>query len=119
MQPARGGGIADGFGDVHRERDHVMLHARFNFMNARGVNFRAFANNFRRVLRNLSGFGQRFRGGNFNVQPLLKAIRIAPDAAHFFSSVTMDQDALLDGRLDFRSTSLITTFKCVGRFPAL
>lgn len=95
MQPACGGGIADGFADRHRERNDVVLYARFNFIYARDIYFRALTNQRGGFARHLPRFGEGFRRGKLNVQPLLKAIRIAPNAAHFFTRVTWNQNALL------------------------
>src|SRR6202790_3258012 len=43
MEPARGSWIADGFADVHGEGDDIMLHAGFEFVNARDIHFGARA----------------------------------------------------------------------------
>src|SRR5580692_8607689 len=91
VQPARGGGIPDGFNHIHRERNDVMLHARFEFVNARNVYFGAGSNGQSGVFRHKSSVGKRFRGGQLDIQPLLEAIRLAPDLAHLLAGVTWDQ----------------------------
>ena len=51
MQPARRGGIADGFADSHGERDDIVLHAAFNLMDLHHIDFGARANRGRGVFR--------------------------------------------------------------------
>ena len=64
-----------------------MLHFGFDLVDARDVDFGARAQRRGRVLGHLAGFGQRFRGGEFDVEPFLEAIGVAPDAAHFFARI--------------------------------
>ena len=95
VQPARRGRIADRFADVHGERDHVVLHARFDFVDARDIDFRVRANRRGRFFRHFAGFRQRFRGGQLHFQPLGVFVGVAPDAAHFFAGVAWNQLWLL------------------------
>ena len=88
MQPARGGGIANGFSDIHRERNDVMLHAGFEFVDTRDVHFGALANDRSGVFRHQASFSERFRGGQLDIKPLLEAICIAPDLAHILAGIT-------------------------------
>ncbi len=62
MQPARGGGIGDGFADGHGETDDVVLHSGFELMDLRHVDFSASANGGRGILGNLASFGKRLSG---------------------------------------------------------
>lgn len=91
MEPARGSWIADGFADVHGERNDVVLHARFEFVNARDIHFAASTNRRRRIFGHEASFGKRLRGSQLDIEPLLEAIRIAPNLAHLFTRVTWDQ----------------------------
>src|SRR5580693_6581547 len=79
-----------------------MLHARFQLVNPRNVYFGTLANNRGGIFRHESSFGKRFRGGQLDIQPLLEAIRIAPNLAHFLACVTRNQTvspwALLESR---------------------
>ena len=91
VQPARGGGIADGFAHIHRKRNDVVLYARFQFVNARDIHFGALANDRSGIFRHEASFRKRFGGGQLDVEPLLEAIRIAPDLAHIFAGITRNQ----------------------------
>src|SRR5436305_1454747 len=63
MQPARGIGVGNGFADVHGEGDDVVLDARFDFEDARGVHFGAGTNGYRGGFGNEAGFCERFGSG--------------------------------------------------------
>ena len=93
MQPARRFRIADRFLHRHREGDHVVAHFRFDLVNARNVDARALAQFGGGLARHDARFGQRFRGGQLDFEPLLKPIFFAPDAAHFRARVAWDQIA--------------------------
>ena len=96
VQPARRGGIADRFADVHGERDHVVLHARFDFVDARDVDFGLSSRKVcSGVLRHEAGFGERFRRGQLDLEPLGVFVGVAPDAAHFLAGITWNQFNLL------------------------
>ncbi len=88
MEPARSGGIADGFANRHGEGNYVMLHAGFELEDAGGVDFGASANRGSSFFGNLPGFRERFGRGQLDLEPLSEFIRIAPDAAHLFAGVT-------------------------------
>ena len=65
VQPARGVGVAGGrhfFGDGGGEGDHVMLHARFNFVDAGDVERGVGAQGLRGVRWNFAGFSERLAG---------------------------------------------------------
>ena len=91
VQPASGGRIADGFANGHGERDDVMLHARFKFVNARHVHFGARANCHSRFFRDLACLRESFCSGNFHFQPLGEAVRVAPDMAHLRARIAWNQ----------------------------
>jgi hypothetical protein len=88
VQPARRIGIANRFAHRHGESDHVMLHARFEFVDARHIHFRAAAQKGGSFFGNLPGLGKGVRGGKLNIEPLLVTVSVAPDAAHFFAGIT-------------------------------
>ena len=95
MQPARGFGIGDRFLHGDGERDHVVTNFGFDFVDARDVHARAFAQLRGGFARNDAGFGERFGGGELDFQPLLESVFLAPDAAHFRAGVSCDQARLL------------------------
>jgi hypothetical protein len=98
MQPARGGGIADGFTDGHRECDDVMPHAGFEFGDARddcGIHASTLTNRIGRGTRHNAALGERFGGGEFDFEPVPELAFFAPDAAHLFARVSRDQFGLL------------------------
>ncbi len=76
MQPARGGGIADRFADGHGEGDDVVLHAGFELMDLRDIDFGASANRGSGILRDLARFGQGLRGCKLDFQPLGELVRV-------------------------------------------
>ena len=86
MQPARSIGLAGGrhfLGDGGSERDDVVLYFALNFMNAGDVEGGVLAQGARGFRGNFAGLRQRFTRGQFDGQPLLEAIFVAKDAAHF------------------------------------
>ena len=87
MQPARGFRIANGFTDGHGEGDDVVLHFGFELVDACDVDLGAGTQHRGRVLGHLTGFRQRVGGGQFNVEPFLEAIGVAPDMSHFFAGI--------------------------------
>ena len=91
MQPACGCGISDGFAHVHGECDDVVFYARFQFVDARGVDFGAGANCGSGLLRNFARFRERFRGSQLDFEPLGVFVSVAPDAAHFFAGIAWNQ----------------------------
>src|SRR5439155_12806689 len=91
MQPARSSRIADGFANVHGERDDVVFYAGFQIVDARGVDFGASANRGGGFLGNFARFGQGFRGGQLDFEPFRVFIGVAPDAAHFFARIAWNQ----------------------------
>src|ERR1043166_9091400 len=91
VQPACGDGIADGFADVHGERDDVVLDLDFQFIDASSVTFRLGANHGGGFGGNLAGFGERFSGGQLDFEPLGVFVGVAPDAAHLFAGVAWNQ----------------------------
>ena len=95
VQPARRFGIADRFLHGDGEGDHVMADFGFDFVDARDVNAGAFAQFRGGFARHDACFGERFRGGQLDVQPLLELVFFAPDAAHFRARVSCDQAWLL------------------------
>ena len=88
VQPARGHRIANRFANGHGEGDHVVLDARFQFIDARHIHLRARPQCRGGFFRHQAGFGQRIGGGQLNVQPLLVAVGVAPDPPHLFSRIT-------------------------------
>ena len=94
MQPARRFGIAHGFLHGDGEGDHVVPDFRFDLVDARHVHARALAQFARGFLRDDAGFGERFRGGQLDVEPLLEFVFLAPDAAHLRTRVACDQFSL-------------------------
>ena len=99
MQPARRFGIAHRFLHHDGERDHVVPDFGFDLVDPRHVNARPLAQFARRLLRDDSGFGERFRRGQLDVQPLLEFIFFAPDAAHLRTRIACDQFRLPDFEL--------------------
>ena len=95
VEPAGGGGIADGFADSHGESDDVMLHARFEFVDTRDVNFGVGANFGGGFFGDFASFRERFRGGQLNFEPLGEFVGVAPDGAHLFAGVAWNQLWLL------------------------
>ena len=91
MQPARRIGIANRFAHGHGERDDVVLDLGFQLVNARNVHARPLAQFRRRLARHRTGFRQRIGGCQLNFQPLLEAVLVAPDAAHFCACVSRNQ----------------------------
>jgi hypothetical protein len=91
MQPARSFGIANRFLHGNREGDYVVADFCFDFVDARDIHAGALAQGSRGLARHHAGFSERFAGGQLDFQPFLKAIFIAPDAAHFRASVACDQ----------------------------
>src|SRR5258708_2063056 len=98
MQPAGGGWISDRFADSHGESDHVVLHARFEFVDSRNIYFGASANRGGGILRDLAGFGECLGGCQLDFQPLCKLVRVTPNVAHLLTRVTWDQFLLLKRR---------------------
>ena len=91
MQPARGFGIADRFLHGNGEGDYVVADFGFDFVDARDVHAGALAQ-FRGGSRGHDAcFRERFGRGQFDLQPLLKPVFFAPDAAHFRARVTCNQ----------------------------
>ena len=91
VQPARGGGIADGFADGHGERDDVVLDLGFQLRDAphhAGVDARFLANLRGRRGRHHAAFRQRFRCGKFDFEPAPEFTFLAPDTAHLFARVS-------------------------------
>ena len=99
VQPARRLGIADGFLHGDGERDHVVPDLRFDLVDARHVDARAFAELRGGLARHGARFGERFRGGQLDLEPLLEFIFFAPDAAHLQTRVPCDQIRLPEFRL--------------------
>lgn len=91
MEPARGGGIGDGFSDGHGEGDDIVLYARFELVDPGDVDLGAGADGGCGVSGHLARFGEGFRGGQFDVEPTGELVRVAPDAAYFFAGVTWNQ----------------------------
>src|SRR5438552_6672826 len=102
MQPARRGGIADGFADSHGERDDIVLHAAFNLMDLRHIDFGARADRGRGVFRDQSSFRESFRRGKLDFQPLGELVRVAPNLAHLLARVAWNQFPLLSGEKTIR-----------------
>jgi hypothetical protein len=95
VQPTRHGRITDRFADGHGERDHVVLHTRFDFVDTRGVGFGLSAQGLSGVLRDEPGFGERFSRGQLDLQPLGVFVGVGPDAAHIRAGITGNQFNLL------------------------
>ena len=91
VQPARRSGIADRFTNVHGERDDVVLHAGFEFVNARDIDFGALADRRGGLFRHESSLGKRLGGRQLDIEPFLEAVRVAPDVTHLFAGVAWDQ----------------------------
>ena len=67
-----------------------MLHFALDFVNARDVESGVRAQGARGVRGNFAGLGQGFARGQFHCQPLLEAVFVAEDAAHFGAGVAGD-----------------------------
>jgi hypothetical protein len=72
------------------EGNDVMLHLAFDLVNARDVEGSVLAQRARGIRGNFAGLGQRFSGRQLYRQPLLEAILIAENAAHFGPGVSWD-----------------------------
>ena len=94
VQPARRFGIADRFLHDDGEGDHVMAYFGFDFVDAGDIDAGALAQLCGGFARNDARFGERFGGGQLNIQPVLEFVFFAPDAAHFRARVSCDQDFL-------------------------
>ena len=91
VQPARRFGIAHRFLDGDGERDHVVADLGFDFVDARHIDARAFAQLRGGFARDDARFGERFRRGQLDVEPLPEFVLLAPDAAHLRTRVSCDQ----------------------------
>ena len=100
VEPAGGGGVAHGFADSHGESNDVVFNARFNFVDTVDVDFGARAQERDGFGGNLAGGGERFGGGEFDIEPLLEAIGVAPDMSHFLAGVAWNQVKLLSSAGD-------------------
>src|ERR1017187_6860727 len=89
MQPARF--RAHPFRHGGGEGDDVVLHFGFDLVDARQVEAALFANGLGCRLRNDSGFGQRFRGGDFHLQPRPELVFVTPDVPHLGTGIASDQ----------------------------
>jgi len=87
VEPAGGLGITDGFADGHGEGDDVVLDAGFELVDALGVDFGFRAKHGGGVFGDEAGFGESVGGGEFDVEPALVFVGVAPDAAHIFAGV--------------------------------
>ena len=96
MKPA--GVRPDDFSHGGGEGDDIVADFRFDLGNPVQVEVSPLANGPGSVLRHHAGFGQSFRGRDFDRQPGAKAILIAPDAAHVRAGIAWDQ-ACLPARL--------------------
>jgi hypothetical protein len=118
MQPARGGGIADGFTDGYGECDDVMTHTRFEISDPHddgGVDTRARSNRIGGGARYNATLGKRLGRGELDFKPASELAFFAPDAAHLFARVSRDQFRLLR-ILPARSGQHLKT---AGEFPIL
>jgi len=91
MQPARRFGVSYRFLHCDGEGNHVMPNLGFEFVDASHIHAGAFAQRGGCSARNDTCFRKRVGGGQLDLQPLLKFVLFAPDAAHFRASVTCDQ----------------------------
>ena len=87
-----GGG--HGFGYRGGERDHIVPHFVFNFVDAGDLEPGMSAQQARGFGGNDAEFGQRLRGRQLNFQPLLKAVFVTPDPAHFGPRVSRNHDRI-------------------------
>ncbi len=97
MQPSRRSGIADRFADGHDESDNVVLHAGFNLMDLRHIDFGARTNRDRGIFGNQSSLRESFGGRQLDFQPLGELVRVAPNVAHLLACVAWNQFPLLSG----------------------
>ena len=72
-----------------------MLHLGFDLVDAVKVKAALLAHGFGGRLRHEAGFGERFRGGKFNLQPGLKLVLVTPDAAHLRAGIACESRKLL------------------------
>src|SRR5690348_1113010 len=93
MQPARGFGIGDSFADGDGEGDDVVADFRFDFEDAGDVNAGAFAEAGGGFAGNGAGFGEDVSGGEFDVEPFLEFVFVAPELAHLGARVAVDQNS--------------------------
>src|ERR1700687_1585597 len=91
MQPARHGGIANGFPDGHGESDDVVFYARFEFIDPRDVGLGTRTDGRRGLFGHLAGLGEGVRSGQLDVEPPRKFVRVAPDTPHLFAGITWNQ----------------------------
>ena len=82
---------ADDFGHGGGEGDDIVANFRFDFGNPVQIEVSPLANGAGGILRHHAGFGQCFRGRDFDRQPGTEAILVAPDAAHVGAGVAWDQ----------------------------
>ena len=101
MQPARF--RPDFLGHSSGEGDDVVLHLGFDLVDAIEVEVTLFADGDGRRLRHQSGFGERFSGCQFDLEPGAELVLVAPDMPHFGAGITCDQGVLLY-RPRFRAT---------------
>src|ERR1700730_1982202 len=87
VEPARGIGISYGLAHGHSEGDDIVFDTGFQFVYASDIYLGAGAQDRGGFFGHLAGFGERFGGGELDVEPFLVAIEVAPDAAHFFTRI--------------------------------
>lgn len=87
VKPAGSFGIGDGFADGHGEGDDVVLDASFEVVDAGDVDLGARADEIDGFGGNLAGFGKSLGGGEFDVEPALEAVGVAPDMAHVVAGI--------------------------------
>ena len=93
MEPAGFG--AHEFRNRGGEGNHIMAHFGFDFVDALEIKVRLVADCFGGFARNNSGFGERFRCRQFDLEPGAKPAFIRPEAAHFRAGIARDQSMLL------------------------
>src|SRR5262249_12594241 len=98
VQPASGVWIADRFTYRHGEGNDVMLHARFQLVDACNVDLGAPPNCRGRFLWHLTCLCQSLCGCELYLQPFGKAVCIAPDMTHFLARIAWNQFLLLSRR---------------------
>ena len=72
------------------ERDDIVADFSFDFGNPVEIEVSPLADGAGSILGHHAGFGQSFRGGDFNRQPGAEAILVAPDAAHVGTGIAWD-----------------------------
>src|SRR5439155_14583863 len=84
------------------ERDDVVLHAGFNLMDLRNIDFSARVDRGRGVFQDQCSLRESFRRCKLDFQPLGELVGVAPNVAHLLARVAWNQFPLLSGEKTIR-----------------